>query len=87
MTNGKKSTKFAGLSQAAGRKPPPAEPEPPARGRRRGTSEDAGPVTLHLSEEIVRKARMKLLSDADKRPLSRIVELLLNGWTSGNQNI
>ena len=76
-------SRFAGLSKVAGRKPV-VEPETAPRGRPKSTSADSLPATFHVSEESIRQARIKLLQDNDKRPLSRIVELLLDEWNAGN---
>jgi hypothetical protein len=59
-------------------------PAKPVRGRPKGTAPDAVPVTLHLSAETYRQARIKRLELNDQRPLSKIVELLLDGWSAGD---
>jgi hypothetical protein len=62
------------------RKAAPAKPSP---GRPKGTAPDAVPVTLHVSAETYRQARIRRLATNDQRPFSKIVELLLDGWSAG----
>jgi hypothetical protein len=82
-------SQFAALRGAAGRKTTIEADTPPPRatGRPKSTSADSAPVTFHVSEESVRKAKIKLLQDNDKRPLSKIVDLLLEEWSAGKVRI
>ena len=59
----------------------------PKAGRPRRTSEDSVPVTLHMSPEVMRLSRMKLLEHSDLRPLSKIGELLFAAWVEGKVKI
>lgn len=54
----------------------------PKRGRPKGTgtSPDAAPVTIHLSKEVYKQARIAMLQRDDERPFSKLVEDLLQTW-------
>lgn len=76
-------SKFEGL-RGAGKQTAAPPSVGPTRGRPKSTAPDAAPVTLHVSADTLAKARIRLLQTRDKRPLSRIVELLLDGWSTGD---
>ena len=79
-----KTTRFSKLAEAAGKTP--AETGP-VRGRPKGTAPDSSPVTFHISAETYRRARITLLENKETRPLSKIVEALLQGWSEGRLEV
>ena len=79
-------SKFEGLSQVRGRTSQAPAPVK-AVGRPKQTSADSVPVTLHLSAEIYRRAKIKMLETSDERPLSKIVEDLLGQWIAQSKAV
>ena len=71
------------VSNANAATPATESPKASNRGRPRGTPADAVPVTLHLSAEVVKRSRISLLQKDDKRPLSALVNTLLERWSQG----
>lgn len=78
-------TRFGGLPAARKKTDATATAatDNPTRGRPKSTAPDAVPVTLYLSDETYRQARAKLLLANDKRPYSRIIDLMTKGWLAG----
>jgi hypothetical protein len=75
-----KNRKVAGLKDT---KRPDLKEDKPKTGRPRKTADDAQPLTLYVSRDITWNAKNKITSDRDTRPLSAIIEALMDGWVSG----
>ena len=52
----------------------------PGRPKGSGMSSDAQQVSLYLSHELYKRARIALLEDDDERPFSKLVDDLVAEW-------